>query len=211
MEFFLALIALVVAAGLVSQARRQLRRALRRAFRPGQSRPRSWPVRAEDRTEPLPGMVTTGQPADAPTQSHPIPPPAEDSLRQAEVLRGRCWVIDGDTIIIGKVHVRLAGIDAPELDQPYGRRAKQALYDLCDGQVITAVTDGTVSHDRAVAHCTLPDGRDLSAEMVKAGLALDWPKFSGGRYAALEPPEARKRLWRVVARQQGRMPPPERA
>lgn len=120
-------------------------------------------------------------------------------------------MIDGDTIIINKVHIRLAGIDAPEMDQPYGKKAKQALWDLCNGKVITAVTYGTVSHDRAVAHCTLPDGRDLSAEMVKAGLALDWPKHSGGRYAALEQPGARKRLWRVVARQQGRMPPRETA
>lgn len=42
----------------------------------------------------------------------------------AQILKGQCWVIDGDTIVIDKVHIRLAGIDAPELDHPYGQKAK---------------------------------------------------------------------------------------
>jgi micrococcal nuclease len=119
------------------------------------------------------------------------------------VLRGRCWVIDGDTIVIDKVHIRLSGIDAPELDHPLGQKAKWALHALCKGQVITATTDGSVSHERAVATCHLPDGRDLSAEMVKAGFALDWSEYSGGRYRHLEPEGARKKLWRTNARQRG--------
>lgn len=123
------------------------------------------------------------------------------------VLRGRCWVIDGDTIVIDKVHIRLAGIDAPELDQPYGQMAKRALMALCKGQVITAVADGSLSHDRTVAVCRLEDGRDLSAEMVRAGLALDWKKHSGGQYRHLEAEGLRRKLWRVDARQKGRMPP----
>jgi endonuclease YncB( thermonuclease family) len=36
-----------------------------------------------------------------------------------------------------------------------------------------------LSYDRMVAECFLPDGRDLAAELVRVGLALDWPKFSG--------------------------------
>lgn len=51
----------------------------------------------------------------------------------------------------------------------------------------------------------MPDGRDLSGEMVKIGMAIDWPKFSGGIYRALETPDARKKLWLATARQQGRM------
>lgn len=47
--------------------------------------------------------------------------------------------------------------------------------------------------------------RDLSAEMVKLGLAIDWPKFSGGRYRDLEVPDARKKMWLADARQKGRM------
>lgn len=63
-----------------------------------------------------------------------------------------------------------------------------------------------MSYDRVVAECFLPDGRDLAAELVKAGLALDWPKFSGGKYRHLEPPDARRKLWRANLRQGGISP-----
>jgi len=122
-------------------------------------------------------------------------------------VRGRAWVIDGDTLDIRGARIRLAGIDAPEMDHPYGKRAKWALVNLCKGHDIRAVCDGDMSHERTVATCYLPDGRDLSAEMVKAGLAIDWPKFSRGKYASLEPEGIRKKLWRCDARQKGRMPP----
>ena len=132
-----------------------------------------------------------------------VPPPR--LVAEPRILQGHCWVVDGDTIVIGKVHVRLAGIDAPELDHPHGQKAKWALHALCKGQVVTVTLDGSESHDRLVGICRLPDGRDLSAEMVKAGHALDWPKYSGGRYRHLETPDARKKLWRANARQRGRM------
>ena len=139
-------------------------------------------------------------------------PPAEtihlrSTRGEQEIIKGRCWVIDGDTIVINKIHIRLAGIDAPELDQPFGKVAKSALVKFCRGQVVTAYTDGSFSHERTVARCYLPDGRDLSAEMVKAGLALDWKKYSNGRYRSLETPDLRRKLWRVDARQRGKMPP----
>jgi micrococcal nuclease len=122
-------------------------------------------------------------------------------------MQGRCWVIDGDTIDMNGTRIRLAGIDAPELDQPYGQNAKSALIQLCRGQTIRAVSEGDRSHDRMVATCYLPDGRDLSAEMVRAGLAIDWRKHSGGKYLRLEPEGIRRRLWRCDARQKGLMPP----
>jgi micrococcal nuclease len=121
--------------------------------------------------------------------------------------RGPAYVIDGDTIDIRGMRIRLAGIDAPEMDHPFGQTAKWALVKLCKGQEVRAVFDGDLSHDRTVATCYLPDGRDLSAEMVKAGLAIDWRKFSHGKYAGLETAGIRKKLWRCDARQKGRMPP----
>lgn len=144
----------------------------------------------------------------SPWQSHTKVRQTEE-IRIVEVkeLRGRAWVIDGDTIDIGGTRIRLGGIDAPELDHPYGAKAKWTLVNLCKGQTIRAVFDEEVSHDRVVATCTLPDGRDLAAEMVKAGMAIDWPKFSRGKYSGLEPPGIRKKLWRCEARQKGRMPP----
>lgn len=131
----------------------------------------------------------------APTQ--PISPP--------NTLTGKCYVIDGDTICIGNVRIRLAGIDAPELDHPWGKKAKWELVGMCKGQKITAELAPDISHDRVVATCYLPDGRDLSAEMVKRGFALDWPKFSGGKYTHLEPDGARRKHWKAAARQRGQM------
>lgn len=126
---------------------------------------------------------------------------------EVQELRGRAWVIDGDTIDISGTRIRLAGIDAPEIDHPYGKSAKWALVNLCKGQEVRAVFDGDLSHDRTVATCYLADGRDLSAEMVRAGMAIDWPKFSRGKYSWLEQPGVRGKLWRCDARQKGLMPP----
>ncbi|MEQ9695039.1 thermonuclease family protein [Shimia sp. SDUM112013] len=120
-------------------------------------------------------------------------------------LTGKCYVVDGDTIRIGKVSLRLAGIDAPELEHPWGKKAKWELVHLCKGKTITAEIEPELSYDRVVATCYLPDGTDLSAEMVRRGMALDWPKFSGGKYANLEPDGMRKKHWKAAARQRGHM------
>ncbi len=130
---------------------------------------------------------------------------AAETLRHETTLTGKCYVVDGDTIRIGKVSLRLAGIDAPELEHPWGKKAKWELAQLCKGQTITAEIEPEMSYDRVVAKCYLPDGRDLSAEMVRLGLALDWPKFSGGKYAHLEPKGVRKKHWKAAAKQRGHM------
>lgn len=124
-----------------------------------------------------------------------------------ECLRGRCYVVDGDTITIDKINIRLSGIDAPEMDQPFGKNAKWALFNLCNGHEIKAEFADHFSYERHIATCYLPDGRDLSAEMVKLGLALDWRKFSGGKYRHFEPDGVRRKLWRVDAKHKGQMPP----
>ena len=130
-------------------------------------------------------------------------------LRQkpGDLIIGPCFVIDGDTVDINGTRIRLYGIDAPEMEHPYGNSAKWALVKLCKGQLITAVFEEGSTYDREVATCYLPDGRDLSAEMVQAGMAIDWRKFSGGKYRHLEPAGIRKKLWRCDARQKGLMPP----
>lgn len=89
------------------------------------------------------------------------------------IIEGACHVIDGDTIRFGQTKIRLAGIDAPELDMPFGQKAKWAMVGLCKGHKIRAECTGEQSYDRLVATCYLPDGRDLGAELVKRGLALD--------------------------------------
>lgn len=139
-------------------------------------------------------------------QRHPAPARPRPYAQPAPTgtLKGKCWVIDGDTIVIEKTHIRLAGIDAPELNHPWGRKSKLAMINMCKGKVIRAELQPDSSYDRVVAICYLPDGRDLAAELVKMGLAIDWPKFSGGRYRQFEPPGIRKKLWRADAKQKGR-------
>jgi len=107
-----------------------------------------------------------------------------------------------------RTRIRIAGIDAPELDHPWGKKSKFALIGLCKGKVVNAVISDQVSYDRIVARCYLPDGTDLAAELVRQGLALDWPTFSGGAYRHLEPDGIRRKLWRAAARQQGRFKGP---
>ncbi|QYX58661.1 thermonuclease family protein [Roseovarius sp. SCSIO 43702] len=121
------------------------------------------------------------------------------------MIEGPAYVVDGDTLIIRKTQIRLFGIDAPEIDHPYGKKAKWALVALCKGRSVRARVIERDTHGRTVAHCWLEDGSDLSAEMVKLGLAIDWPKFSGGRYRALETHDARKKMWLADARQKGRL------
>lgn len=141
--------------------------------------------------------------------SEPAPPPFDETTAQPVVetvcLSGPAYVIDGDSLVICRTQVRLFGVDAPEIDHPYGKKAKWALVSLCKGRTVRAEVTERDAYGRTVARCFLPDGRDLSAEMVKLGLALDWAKFSGGVYRHMETPEARRKLWLADARQKGRM------
>lgn len=128
-----------------------------------------------------------------------------DHLYERRILTGAAYITDGDTIKIKKTQIRLFGIDAPELNHPYGKKAKWALHKLCKDQIVRAEITDVDDHGRTVAHCYLPDGRDLSAEMVKQGLAIDWPKFSAGKYRNMETHDARKKLFLADARQKGHM------
>lgn len=101
-------------------------------------------------------------------------------------------VVDGDTLFVGRLKYRLCGIDAPERHEPGYRQATTYLRNLTKGKTVkcTPVGQGTPcdgrskprSYDRIVAQCFV-DGKDLAAEMVRAGHAVDWQKFSGGYYS----------------------------
>jgi endonuclease YncB( thermonuclease family) len=183
-----------------------LLRLLVELFAPTRQTHRHRPTVSKPRT-PKAAIETAPSERTAPWQVVQGPWVHSDRPSGHHVIKGHCWVIDGDTIVINKICIRLAGIDAPELDHPYGQVAKRVLMGLCRGQVITATTDGSSSYERTVAVCHLADGRDLSAEMVKAGFALDWRRYSGGRYRHLEVEGTRKKLWRVDAKHKGLMPP----
>lgn len=158
--------------------------------------------RKTDRRPPKPPLSTKGsdkQKRNNFDQSSAAP------VEKKTFVTGRAYVVDGDTIVIQKTQIRLFGIDAPEMNHPFGKKAKWTLVSLCKGETVHAEILSSDDHGRTVALCTLDDGRDLSAEMVKLGLAIDWPKFSGGRYFPLEVKDVRKKLWLADARQKGRM------
>lgn len=100
-------------------------------------------------------------------------------------------VIDGDGLKLGGVSVRLWGIDAPELRQecskdglryPCGKIARDNLETLIAGQTVECAEQDRDRYGRVVAICTA-GGVDLAGWMVSHGWALDWPKYSGGRYS----------------------------
>jgi endonuclease YncB( thermonuclease family) len=95
--------------------------------------------------------------------------------------------------------IRLNGIDSPEPDQPYGRRAKQFSSDLALGKMVTVVPVGHDRQGRTVADVFLPDGQMLSYLVVKEGLAW-WYRQHALDNSVLEQLErdarkAKKGLW----------------
>jgi micrococcal nuclease len=95
------------------------------------------------------------------------------------------FVRDGDTIEVRGSPIRLNGLAAPEWDEPGGDAAMAAMIELVAGRTLRCELNGERTHDRCVGVCYLEDV-DISAEMVRRGVARDCPRFSGGRYRVIE-------------------------
>jgi endonuclease YncB( thermonuclease family) len=117
-------------------------------------------------------------------------------------------VIDGDTLLFKPDHyaatsraflkIRLAGIDAPEADQPHGEEATRALSDWVLNQRVSIDTVANDDYGRTVGRLRL-ENLDINAELVKQGHA--WAS-TWGRQAQLlalqaEAQRQRRGLWRV--------------
>lgn len=113
----------------------------------------------------------------------------------ADVVTGRASVIDGDTIEIHGQRIRLNGIDSPESrqlcrdtsgkDYRCGQAAALALDDyLTASRPTRCVEIDRDRYRRMVADCFRADGQNVAAWLVRNGYALDWPRYSGGVYAA---------------------------
>ena len=113
---------------------------------------------------------------------------------------GRAHVLDGDSIAVAGVPIRVWGIDAPEWRQRCrsndgrfyrcGRLAFRALVRRLQSAPVRCVPRTRDAFGRVVATCY--EGQDDVARwMVARGLALDWPRYSGGAYADAEA-EARR-------------------
>jgi micrococcal nuclease len=127
----------------------------------------------------------------------------------AEEFTGRVvGVTDGDTIkVLHANHsetVRLLGVDAPEKRQAYGDRAGRFTAELAFDRTVTVRTSGRDRNGRLLGEVVLPDGRSLSQELVRAGYAWWFRKYSRDiRLARLEE-EARqdhRGLWADAAPQ----------
>jgi micrococcal nuclease len=114
----------------------------------------------------------------------------------ANEMRGSAWVIDGDTVAVNGIHVRLKGVDAPELSQLSGIEAKRAMQVIV-GAWLTCELTGERTYNRMVGWCRNAVGEDIGAEIIRAGKALACPHFSR-RYLALEQPETIARQTRAV-------------
>jgi len=139
-----------------------------------------------------PGVTGGGEGAKTP------PPPARGDQAGGRVVRIR----DGDSIVVLRdgvgVEVRLDGVDCPELAQAFGRKAKKFTSDLAFGKTVRLDGKGKDRYGRELAEVFLPDDRSLNRELVSAGFAWWYRKYSTDR--TLETLEraartARRGLW----------------
>ena len=138
---------------------------------------RNWsPTTAENLTQSQPSLIQNS-PSDANfagadrliIDGHAIL--AVASLRNPQI-------VDGDSIrangINGPIDFRLASIDAPELRQPFGQRAKKYLQAITAGKELTAYQTDTDQYGRRVAFVfTTVPGQNGSAEELNAKMIAD--------------------------------------
>lgn len=120
----------------------------------------------------------------------------------AETLMGRVVSIqDGDTLTVlvaGRpVKVRLAGIDAPEREQPFGEKSRQSLSSLAFNRTVSVAVQKMDDYGRTIGVVTVA-GSNVEAEQVRRGLAWVYRQYShDAQLLALEAEAraARRGLW----------------
>lgn len=112
-------------------------------------------------------------------------------------------VSDGDTVWVrpatggAPVPVRLQGIDAPEICQPFGEQARHALASRVLHKPVSVDVRGRDDFDRTLGRVTV-QGQDVGAWLVFTGLAWSYRyRQNPGPYAQLESQarQARRGLW----------------
>lgn len=115
-------------------------------------------------------------------------------------------VHDGDTVRVtdaqgAKRRIRLAYIDAPELDQAHGIASRDALRRLIDQQTVQLTIHDTDRYQRQVATITL-NGRDINLAQIEHGNAWHYRSIARKRqnradYARYAQAEARAKIERA--------------
>jgi endonuclease YncB( thermonuclease family) len=107
-------------------------------------------------------------------------------------VEGPIRVIDGDSLEVAGMEIRLSGVDAPELRQPCrrggspyacGEVARAALRDATAGRPVSCRVAGHDRYGRQLAHCSVA-GQDLGALLVGRGLALGYGSYQREEQAA---------------------------
>ncbi len=105
-------------------------------------------------------------------------PPAGREAFEGKVV----GVADGDTLVVldgtAQVRVRLHGIDCPERGQAFGTAAKRFASSLAFGKTVTVRARGKDRYGRLLAEVVLPDGRSMNRELVAAGMAWHYARYS---------------------------------
>jgi endonuclease YncB( thermonuclease family) len=110
-------------------------------------------------------------------------------------------VYDGDTITVRTdetIKIRLDGIDAPELKQPFGQASKQSLSGLVFGQTVTIKPGKKDRYGRLLARVEIA-GKDASLTMVETGMAHWYEQYAKRdkelQSAQTQAKTARRGLW----------------
>ena len=99
-----------------------------------------------------------------------------------ETLEGRVvGVHDGDTVTLllegnHQIKVRLAQIDAPELDQAFGQQSKQSLSEMVFNKTIKVEKETKDKYGRTVGTLFV-EGIDSNKEQIKLGMAWVYRKY----------------------------------
>lgn len=108
---------------------------------------------------------------------------AQPILLSAAELTGKVVKIaDGDTLTILDINnrqhrVRLAGIDAPEAQQPFGQKSKQQLTEEVAGKDVLVDWDKKDRYERIVGK-VIYNNQDINLKQLKEGMAWWYRKYA---------------------------------
>lgn len=149
-----------------------------------------WPrIRAR-----LPGSVRTGESSTGSRRSRRVQPPTPTEVPAP--FSGKAYVIDGDTIEVNRVRIRLFGMDAPELSQTGGYKARSHMIRLAGGREVEVLPCAIDCYGRTVARVMLGQ-IDVSERMVLDGFAVAMRRWHQDYVEAEEMSrDNRQGLWR---------------
>ena len=91
-------------------------------------------------------------------------------------------IIDGDTVHFqannddGYKKLRLVGIDAPEMKQPFGYQSRQCLANLINNKLVQIITFGEDRYKRTLAKIII-EKIDINLAMIKNGCAWFYRRY----------------------------------